>query len=162
MDTSETYIRMSDHPLIQKQHKPKEGDLYANTFMATVKSPRDADNDTGYYPSIELVIGCTPPRADGKDNRDLFKGPDWAWLPRQDKIQEMLGMINPDDWYSEMASDDGRVIWDCQMDGGKQDVGYMGFIDFASPAETGEQLWLALFMFIEHNLIWDGEKWKKK
>ena len=132
MDISETYIKMSNHPLIQGQHSPKQGDLYASTFMAIL---------------IELVIGCTPPRADGKDNRDLFKVDSWIWLPRQDDIQRMINgswviAFEPfSDWYFSRSYPQETYPNDVFM--------------------SMEQLWLAYYMHKKHGLAWDGDKWDK-
>ncbi len=65
MDITETYIKMSDHPLIQGQWEPREGDVYIG-------------KESRFF---SIYAGaCT----------DYINGID-IWLPRQDQIQEMLG-----------------------------------------------------------------------
>ena len=66
------------------------------------------------------------------------------WLPRQDQIQEMFNwkagsLIDRFHWFLFEANH--PMKWD---------------------VFSMEQLWLIYYMHEKHNLIWDGEKWKKK
>jgi len=135
MDTSETYIKMCDCPEIQQWERhcifPREGDLFACITLGHKDAP------------VELVIGTTPPRADKKDNRDLFKGKYWVWLPRQDQIQEMI-----------YPHQDGIAYLTCEL------YGWLQRQRKYQP-KSMEQLWLALYMHEKHNKVWDGEKWIK-
>ena len=67
-DTSETYIKMCNHPKIQEQWKPKDGDWV-------------------YWPGnrASYVIA-----EDDYSIEEHAKG--HTWLPTQDQIQEMMGI----------------------------------------------------------------------
>ena len=64
MDITKTYIEMSDHPLIQEQWKPKEGDVYIG-------------KESRFF---SIYAGaCTD-----------YINSDEVWLPRQEDIQLKL------------------------------------------------------------------------
>ena len=133
MDTSEEYIKMVDIPEIQENRKYDGGDWFC--------MPEDGFSWALYQP----VRGMTKEEAD-----KYFDG--LLWLPRQDQIQEMMDLTNPNDWHSSMPSDEGHVLWVLFRDS----LG--NYIDF-DYAITGEQLWLGIYMWVEHSKTWDGTQW---
>jgi len=130
MDKTETYVKMSDHELIQSQWIPEEGDFYV---------PFGKDYIKGYGP-VDVVSGVRSIREEKR--RAYLTGKIYerlVWLPRQDQIQKMLGGFL---WISGIMID-----WFT----GKRSAGW--------PVESFEQVWLHLYMGEKHNRIWDGEKW---
>lgn len=127
MDTTETYIKMCDNPETQRQRPSIESWKYWH------QSGR-------CYSGID---GEWWARTTGEES------PFGIWLPRQDQLQEMVGIITPESYleyvfnqYFEFADDTG--------------------VDIKNPypeAKTPEQLWLAFVQKELHNKIWDGDKW---
>ena len=156
MDTSKTYIKMSNHPLIQGKWKPKEGDCFS--FVGDVHiladyeidalNKRETDVDC-YNEVVKLMGGHFVDH--WNECRDGF-----VWLPYQDQIQEMIQPFRHYDHPSTMATDFGLFCDNKEMyEGIYAKKGY-GFINKFSSLE---QLWLAFYMYEKHKLMWDGEKW---
>jgi len=67
-----------------------------------------------------------------------------VWLPRQDQIQEMLGLESYGKFYA--------------FTGDRPFPKTAYYIEF----DSWEKSWLAFYMHEKHSKIWDGEKWIKK
>jgi len=132
MDTSETYIKMSDHPKIQ-EHSPVKDDSgfhcrENNIFIVC-----------GNYYEQHLV--------DLKKGKSSLK----IWLPRQDEIQGMMAgggrcgctVCLVTSLYHFMENNLEGMF----------EAGIEGQM---------EQLWLAFYMDEKHKLIWENNKWKKQ
>ena len=69
-------------------------------------------------------------------NHTLYKMDGWLFpLYRQDQLQEMLEMYDPEDLMEELQA------------------------SRKSFQATIEQTLLAILMYVEHNKIWNGEEW---
>ena len=137
MDKSETYIKMSDHPLIQEQWEIRGGQpgdflfFKCENEIGVVCGVRHCDMSSGYYES-EDTIG-------------LF---------RQDQIQEMTDIKDIDD-YREAIFDMFYEV--------KDEIEYIQPLWRFSNSErffTPEQLWLAFYMHEKHKLKWEDGKWQ--
>ena len=129
MDRSETYIKMSDCPEIQKERAWGDGEYVA------------------YHPEYYTDNGLTPDREKWDTGCLCEAGhepKEWAWLPRQDQLQEMVFSIIP-----KTALDK---------------FGLIAFMQFASEEMDGansmEQLWMAFVMKEVYNKVWNGEEWE--
>jgi len=122
MDILKTYIKMSDHPLIQEHWKPRKGDYVLQ-------------RDGLFRPIGESYIysgggfGLLPVQVN------------YCWLPRQDEIQEMIGLE-----YTTPDAGSLQELTDFAL-------------DYNYNLDSMEQLWLAFYMHEKHELIWDGAKW---
>lgn len=143
MDTSEEYIKMCDCPEIQEHSLHDGGGQFYAWRSPHFKKQVHVDS----YPG-------------GKGTS--------IWLPRQDQIQEMLGI--------KLFA--GLFILDDADEGARLSYMVGRFKDFVHtkcekmiPLEKNrarveyffsslEQLWLAFYMFEKHKKIWDGKKWK--
>jgi len=148
MDTSETYIKMSERA--EEIQALKREEKYNNTGKW-----KPGDFWTIVYNAG--IISVVPHRYEVWADIPYLDNPeDCIWLPRQDQLQEMLRRDGDDfnSWFrghitftfSEMSalpswcSDDGREIKFTSM----------------------EQLWLAYAMFKNYGKSWDGENWIKQ
>ena len=136
MDTSETYIHQCDCVEVQQSCKVQSGDYF---FCCC----RDIEG----YPDGYGVNVITSNDAD-HGNLDLIFSKTDIWLPRQDQIQEMMGrscinrLINALKHWMKV-----RDGWfDCN------DKRWFGI-------SSMEQLWLACYMYWEHNKYWNREIW---
>jgi len=133
MDTSETYIKMSDCPEIQKEARyigdnmEELGNWFA--FYVTGK----------WQPPVIYTYGlCLP-----------YERGDYAvWLPRQDQLQDMVGfrlsasylcLVSFIDYYMTEVNEE---------------------CDFPSDWDSWEQLWLALVMKEKYNKVWVNNEWR--
>ena len=141
MDTSEGYIKMCDCPEIQGQ-RPK-GQGWRNwgddgDFVFVRHDDDPLDNRFHAGPSI-VWNGCLP--TSGYHNwREMWASvadEEVVWLPRQDQLQEMLGMGL--DWQVRNVVSFYHDVMD-------------------DNAKSWEQLWLA-FVMHEKGKHWDGEQW---
>jgi len=80
MDTSETYVRMCDHPKIQQGKEIKVGDFYFSSTEDKVL--------ISYISHHQGYIVKHPEQWDYLNGRKII------WLPRQDQIQKMIGDFN--------------------------------------------------------------------
>jgi hypothetical protein len=123
MDTSKEYIKMCDCPEIQEHRKHDGGD-----WLCT---PEDGHS------------WATWQKVHGKSEEEIRKFMDGLlWLPRQDQIQEMLGITS-----HSCITLANKFAEFCCTDGDESSM---------------EQLWLAFYMYEEHKKVWDGKKWGKK
>lgn len=142
MDTSKVYINMSDHSKIQEQWKQLDGDyFYGEGWWGhpTVMMLFDANSCCAVLPRLE-------------DHKDTI------WLPRQDQIQKMIGNFEKCvDIITNLEDETGFF------------TAYTGFpptkfIRFSELPRFGsmEKLWLCIYMYGKHKLVWDGKKWQKE
>ena len=85
----------------------------------------------------------------------------YIWLPRQDQLQEMVG-IEIISKYIKWTTIDTSIPFN-------RHLALMKWFDVLSKARnqyantimtfSGEQLWLAFYMHEKHNKLWDGEQW---
>ena len=124
MDISETYIKMADCEEIQGQ--------FDKSGLMLVGAP--TDNDC-------IVLGIR--------SHDIFlrDGVEPIWLPRQDKLQEMVG-----------EKDLLQLVW--AFNNFCHDISYTqsGYKTFPT---SMEQLWLAFVMQEKFNKVWNGKEWKE-
>ena len=155
MDITETYIKMSDHPLIQGQWTPKIGDWYHRSGemlyhkgMAII-----AQNPKGTIflvkdKSFKIHYLHWKNHPEHQVCKEIYQK--HTWLPTQDRIQGMMGyassMLNTYAAWGIFQDIKlfGQEIWQIQE-------------NLYSP----EQLWLAFYMHEKHGLTWDGDKWIK-
>lgn len=137
MDTSETYIKMCNCPLIQGEWKLPP---FAHDFCYRVRD------------------GLIKP---GQNLSAMeFDAEEWLWLPRQDQIQEMIFNATGDfDTSIAHITLVRNFAYFCGA-GGEEDA--EGCSNVSIRKGTLEVLWLAFYMYYCHKLIWDGEKWEKK
>ena len=129
MDTSETYIKMCDCPEIQEQAQYEIFNYFICVQTGQIRFSHI--NDYDYMKNMNM----------------LQKEREYIWLPRQDQIQQMIGLelgelINGFDSFCNGI----LRMYDCSD-------------DFPN---SMEQLWLAFYMHEKHGKIWDGEKWITK
>jgi len=129
MDTSKEYIKMCDCEEVQRHRNSTDNCKWFKMGDWRVKYHRDKE--------IILVFG---------DRLESWRKLPTTWLPRQDQIQEMMGMVSPESWY---RSNTGWPAWD---------ENFHGYADVF--VDTGEKLWLCFFMQEKHGKKWDGEGWK--
>ncbi len=187
MDTSETYIRMSDCPEIQGLRGKGEWevgdwfvakqDLYGISSYGTVLETKEKTEE--YLKSHHLYLEKLVPSIEKGDvfvNGDicdmgLRPAVEWAdsindyslliWLPRQDQLQKMLRQGKS----GFCAGIDGYSI---NQGNTHIDVTTL-FFQFGlfcnplneanHPFRSGEQLWLGFVKFELHQMTWDGDKW---
>jgi len=177
MDTLETYIKMSDHPLIQEHRKPtvkrlksgrdcweydfKDGDVFVTYDLFDKERKIETVGTTIYSP--DYYGKSKKPTFDvsiiGWDEGDGYPSKVIIWLPRRAQIQEMLDIKNVEDFYNAIfemffKSSDGAYYnalpsWK------------VADYDCEERFSTPEQLWLAYYMHKKHGLTWDGDKWVK-
>lgn len=143
MDTSETYIKMSDCPEIQSFWQCKSGDWFY------AKEDLGDGNDKSFITKGEIVCNgdlanfCWESSCDFGGGIENFNSA--VWLPRQDQLQEMV--------LTNHLPDELRKI-----------IGYFNdFVGSVTPSFTSmEQLWLVFVMSEKHNKYWDGNEWKTK
>jgi len=129
MDTSKEYIKMADCPEVQGEWTiPPYPDDYC------------------YRKEDERISWGSHLTADIVD--------EWIFLPRQDQIQEMMG-IKTAEGFRNMVDD----MFYTRDIGGLYDT--MDDKWFVEEIKTPEQLWLAFYMFKNHQKIWNGDKWIK-
>ena len=158
MDKTEQYIKMCEKAdEIQKEAPFNECDLFWAFEVRII--------DKGFYEEGLCWIGqpiwfcCDDVGVIGKDdffphfninNVDIHTFLRWAWLPRQDQLQEML---------PEFVAKAGFVAPVANS-----------FADFAVACannpnywnlKTFEQLWLAFVMMEKYNKVWDSKQWTK-
>ena len=137
MDTSETYIKMCDCKEVQGKHdlethdSLEDGDFFAQEVLK--------DRPKGVFVFKELCPYCGP-----------SPGIKITWLPRQDQIQEMMGLEDVGYLMNELM-----YFW--QND-------HLELIDdkclfYKQEIDSMEHLWLAFYMHEEHKKIWTGENW---
>jgi hypothetical protein len=125
MDCGTEYIKMCDCPEIQnseyatKQYFPPHDNIYVL---------KDTHEYQRYY---------------------QYKHSKNIWLPRQDQLQEMVGLyddrgVKRHEWYSLSCE-----FCDFAITNGKQ---------FTSM----EQFWLAFVMEEKYNKVWTGSEWREK
>ena len=134
MDTSETYIKMSDCPEIQKEARyigdnmEELGNWFA--FYVTGK----------WQPPVIYTYGlCLP-----------YERGDYAvWLPRQDQLQEMVKEGNKFSYTNNLVLA-GKFDKFCSWQAN----------DITSLDWSMEQLWLAFGMFKKYNKVWTNNEWR--
>ena len=131
MDTSKEYIKMCDCEEIQG-HRPGHWDAIIS-FWASENVFMDGSGD--YW-----VV---------KDGYNLNEK---IWLPTQDKIQEMMDLV-------EMNCDDIHELF-CNLASWHDE----NFVDiyYVQKLDSGEQLWLAFYMDEKYSKVWTGTEWGKK
>jgi len=139
MDTSEIYVKMCDCPEIQEQWKSKDGDWASS----------ERDGAVPVFPPTRILGQVL-----GRYRHDHI------WLPRQDQIDDMMGVkglcLN---WISFLRFYVGSdwIITDYGLK-------FSDWIitDYGLKFKTQEQLKLAFYMHEKHNLIWEKDKWVKE
>ena len=142
MDTSREYIKMCDCPEIrdmfnaitEADHKRKvETDKWTKDTKYSVRIPDIRTANVYIY---------------GEDSRCLRS----VELLSQDQIQEMM---------IDLAMDESVYNWKCHTPTMKLFALFINFCEInGAKYKTFEQLWLAFYMFEEHDKIWDGKRWK--
>ena len=159
MDTSETYIKMCEKAEeIQKIWEPEECDYTAYDARSTCAMVSYERSD-----KFEFKVGCIGDSNGGvfgfryrehkrliiernwynRDN-DIFESEYyWSiWLPRQDQLQEMVTVSQPQELLSLIYH------W----------MGSEEFSNYVFTFDSMEQLWLA-FVMKKYNKTWNGEDW---
>ena len=160
MDTSETYIKMSDCPEIQSLRTVdtwEYGDAYTTVFR-----------DLPYQGKLSWVCPINDAWADIPDYKKHRS--ECIWLPRQDDLQKRLyGTRNwndtPNGWVESFASFCNpqyigfpNVPEDVGM---RQYSNYLTATDYIKQFTSMEQLWLAFYMSEKHNKVWGRiEQWE--
>ena len=134
MDTSAQYIKMCEEAVeIQTVWEPSEGD-----FVAEIESKHLThilkESARG---GLIIEVGW-----DG-DHYDFMRE-DSVWLPRQDQLQEMVGVHLP-----KLVDNFWQWLYDKT---GYETVLMDTFTSF-------EQLWLAFVMHEKYGKRWDGNEW---
>ena len=161
MDTSETYIKMSEKAEeIQKLWMPQEGDWFwvrgrnAKGELETMclsSLAISSDHDTIYIPVLEELhahfaledeLPKEMPIDINKQTYTRFPLRYFVWLPRQDDLQKMIEY----EWTGDLIR--RFHIW------GKR-VGYQ-----TQAIASMEQLWLAFVMKEKYNKVWANNEWR--
>lgn len=122
MDTNKQYIKMCEKAEeIRKGHKWQDGD-YTNRGLA-------------YYSGR------------GNWNVGVDSIEECIWLPRQDQLQEMIG-VGLDSFY--MLWHEYEVFASCITP------------EWADNLDSMEQLWLAFVMKEKYNKVWVNDEWVKR
>lgn len=139
MDTSETYIKMSDHPKIQDDWKPRIGDyiMQRDRLFRPIGEP---------YVHTGGGLAFLPVQANH------------IWLPRQDKIQEMMCDDVNYEAFALGVNDEDTIF---ELLFSRLITVYESGVFIGIKACSGEQLWLIFYMHEFHKLKWDGKKWVK-
>jgi len=133
LDCSETHIKMCDCEEIQK-HGWKESKYYDDgDFLAVALKEDDGD-------SISVVHCCNC-------EDEIDKKIEWAWLPRQDQLQEILWGNN-----FSLPNAELKVFY--------ESVHYQNEGKYYKKFTSMEQLWLAFVMKEKYNKTWNGKKWQ--
>ena len=158
MDTSKQYIKMCDCPEIQGHWKPSEGDNFS--FINEPKIIKDYEiwalekrelSDIEEWNKIIKTMGNH--FVDHFiEARDCF-----VWLPRQDQIQEMMG-LGLYDLLEQLKKFIDKSTWTLNEIGRD---GLWGKAEKCVGFTSLEQLWLAFYMHEEHGKIWNDKKWIK-
>lgn len=91
--------------------------------------------DKKCYCNVQLYVYCGKEKKNLEVDREIY-----VWLPRQDQLQEILGMIN----YKHVK---GIIL----------DFAYW-CPTVTEEFRTHEQLWLAFVMYKKYNKIWNSAK----
>jgi len=157
MDTSETYIKMCDCPELQEQWRVACGD-YCLITKPDNRIVIVVEGNLEIRTSASNFVTVTFPESYGR-NTDLKKLDNLIWLPRQDQLQEMVGL--------ELLEDTHLVIWktlwntSLKMEITKKDKvtrkqQYWYYVE----GESMEQLWLTFVMKEKYNKIWSVKEWE--
>ena len=132
MDTSETYINMCrEAKEIQDGWVRGNGDFYY----------RDPEDDV-------YVVDCLVSSEDIERGKYLWRR---FWLPRQDQLQEMLGLDN----HSLMMKFCRFYNFNLGYNSADHNIIFIN-------CQSMEILWLLFVMEEKYNKQWDGDKWIEK
>jgi len=149
------YIKMCDCPEIQGQWLHNIGDwFYAKENLGD-------GNDGAFVAKGEVVCSGDIANFSWESSCDFGGGienfNDAIWLPRQDQLQEMVGLIGvPLDLLSKLCV---FSFTDFKIAKKNNLIQRRFFNRYASQFTSMEQLWLAFVMKEKYNKTWDGEKW---
>ena len=121
MDTSEQYIKMCE--------KAEEIQVYKTHRQTDMYLHKGIDGD-------EVMAGY-----------NLAYVANSIWLPRQDQLQEMVGLIDGVNYHYQ---DLERHFYEWIN---RHDYKWRHY------TATAEQLWLAFVMKEKYNKVWNGENW---
>ena len=144
MDTSEICIKMCKKAKeIQENWNPQWGDwlgyVHSNSLLMVASSWTEGPNITKDRVGTEWC--------------KLNKG-SCVWLPRQDQLQEMLGIL-----YNNFCDRNlGRFCGWIGTTGGP-DKFYN--VKYKMQFTSMEQLWLAFVMKEKYNKTWNGKEWER-
>jgi len=150
MDTSELYIKMSDHPLIQDVDPEPEIDWMRQGYCNKHKCLTIGEMDGVAACSVMKKKVYDENPADFKMQSEAFEKEDcqysdnWIYLPFQDQLQGML-----DDTEDRKLSRLEKFT----------DIIYLDHWKPWGLFETFEQLWLAFVMSQLHKKKWTGTAW---
>ena len=146
MDTREKYIKMCEKAEeIQREWKPKCGDIIQTTHWdeKMKREGRDVFTIFEYEGILRFKIEEIFPIDILSDCfLDILQGQDVVWLPRQDELQDMMGIES----IPTLLSQFNEFVF--------KNVSYVSqFID------SLEKTWLAFVMKEKYNKVWDGKEW---
>jgi len=136
MDITKTYIKMSDHPLIQGQWESKKGDFYFS-------------RDGLFRPTRVVDV------YNAKGYAILPRDANYGWLPTQNQIQKMM-LVDYNFPYELLMDFYKWVMW---VPSGLKPNSVMETAN--ALYKTFEQLWLAFYMDKKHGhtSLWDNAGW---
>ena len=146
MDTTETFIKMSDCPEIQELaddywDRFSIGCWYSSNHVQCKGHFEDWHAAYKYCPVCAKELSITPLYSVTL----RFEGDDNIWLPRQDQLQGMVV-----DGYEACGLLFNFYHW---FEDNKHDF-ITPYLDYSM-----EQLWLAFVMKEKYNKVWNGEEW---
>jgi hypothetical protein len=152
MDTSETYMKQCEKAGEIQRIWDKSGIKWGDFYVYNDEPCSRDDPAYGFYG--ELQIKCV-----GKSETVEHNA---FWLPRQDQLQEMVGMVGDPLFatyrlrlFSEGLKyvPDGAVYAHIDRSIDIQET------EYPKQFTSMEQLWLAFVMQEKYNKVWDGENW---
>ena len=162
MNTNETYIKMCEKAEeMQAQWKPVLGDWICSATQ-TLRNKKSGRNvrvvqyveDKRGYPIIHS--------RESMGTMDAKYCVDIIWLPRQDQLQEVMGLSD----RQLMKQFRNFLIWitgvpEC-YDRYNTGESFPDTMPYGVFLPSFEQLWLAFVMKEKYNKVWNGEEWVKE
>ena len=162
MDTSEQYVKMCEKATeIQsayEQEDARKSACHCRDYPEWVSIPSkgkmcpDHGNMGGNFCSW-----CARPLIDRQVEWSTYyttcKGSNEVWLPRQDQLQEILGVKLPANGLFAISE------W-CQKMNYLEHQRVNGVLASSCPYFSMEQLWLAFVMREKYGKVWSGKDWE--
>ena len=149
MDITETFQKMADCEEIQKNHIFFDGDTVIYLRFKEPSQETTLRRKLLWSPEVWIYHKH---EVGGGHLFDTLENIDYIWLPRQDQLQEMIGLYGYkfSFWQSYHPEKPKELYWE-----GERAIG-----QWCIRALSMEQLWLAFYMSENHNKVWSGTKWE--
>ena len=162
MDKTEMYVRMCDCKDVQSNWKKEKGDWAFNEEENEVYAFTDSYlcGRDGYI-LVAKEYSCENEQSFGAiAGYPDIEDKDFIWLPTQDQIQGMIIGPPAASYSVEGLFVRFHVFWNDEKI--REAIGLPQGYSTDHVFNSGEQLWLAFYMYEKHRKIWDGEKWNRQ